>query len=120
MFQAPSQANLPHLHTLLADIPGDVDQVARHLGLSAATLRKYRAQGQAPRAVMLALFWESSWGRRTADAVAFNHAAAHAAQAAGLKRQVKQLRRQVTRLEQELELAHSGHTSANLPIYKIG
>ncbi|WP_276209288.1 hypothetical protein [Comamonas sp. lk] len=38
---------------------------------------------------MFALFWESTWGRMTADAVAFNHAAAHAARAAAYKREIK-------------------------------
>ncbi len=89
MYRAPSQANLPHLLPLLNDVHGNIDQVARHLGIAPATLRKYKAQGQAPRAVMFALFWESTWGRMTADAVAFNHAAAHAARAAAYKREIK-------------------------------
>lgn len=118
MFRAPSQANLPHLHTLLNDIHGDIDQIARHLGISAATLRKYRDQGQAPRSVMLALFWESTWGRMTADAVAFNHAAAHAALAESLKRQNKRLIAQIEQLEAELA-QNDGH-AANAPIFMVG
>lgn len=118
MFRAPSHANLPHLHTLLNDIHGDIDQIARHLGISASTLRKYRAQGQAPRSVMLALFWESTWGRRTADAVAFNHATAHAALAESLKRQNKRLMEQIEKLESELAQTE-GH-AANAPIFRVG
>lgn len=118
MFRAPSQANLPHLHTLLNDIHGDIDQIARHLGISSSTLHKYRAQGQAPRSVMLALFWESTWGRMTADAVAFNHAAAHAALAESLKRQNKRLMEQIELLEAELAQTE-GH-AANAPIYRVG
>jgi hypothetical protein len=57
---------------------------------------------------MLALFWESSWGRRTADAVAFNHAAAHAAQAASLKRANTKLRRQIAQLETALASTECG------------
>ena len=118
MFRAPSQANLPHLHTLLNDIHGDIDQIARYLGISASTLRKYRAQGQAPRSVMLALFWESTWDRMTADAVAFNHAAAHAALAESLKRQNKRLIKQIELLE--AELAQTEGQASNAPIYQIG
>ncbi|GGH61915.1 hypothetical protein GCM10010975_26110 [Comamonas phosphati] len=118
MFRAPSQANLPHISHLLNDIPGNVNQVAKHLGISATTLRKYKAQGQAPRAVMLALFWESTWGRMTADTVAFNHAAAHAAQAAALKRQRKALLRQIQQLESEI--ANQEGRAANSPVFRIG
>ena len=44
------------------------------LGLSESTIRKYRREGQAPRPVMYALFWETPWGRATADANAINDA----------------------------------------------
>ncbi|WP_415797081.1 helix-turn-helix domain-containing protein [Comamonas aquatilis] len=44
MYRAPSQANLPHLLTLLNDVHGNIDQVARHLGISPATLRKYKVR----------------------------------------------------------------------------
>ena len=67
---------------------------------------------------MLALFWESTWGRMTADTVAFNHAAAHAALAESLKRQNKRLMEQIEKLESELAQTE-GH-AANAPIFRVG
>ena len=77
MFRAPSHAKLPNVATLLADIPYTSRQVARHLGLSEATIRRYQRLGQAPRPVMLALFWETRWGRSAADCEAANWGAVH-------------------------------------------
>ncbi|WP_347626275.1 hypothetical protein [Comamonas thiooxydans] len=54
----------------------------------------------------------------TADAVAFNHAAAHAALAESLKRQNKRLMQQIELLEAELAQTE-GH-AANAPIYHFG
>lgn len=67
---------------------------------------------------MLALFLGASWGCMTADAVAFNHAAAHAALAESLKRQNKGLMQQIELLETELAQTE-GH-AANAPIYSVG
>lgn len=67
---------------------------------------------------MLALFWESSWGRRTADAVAFNHATAHTALAVSLKRSNMKLRQQIAQLEAAMTEI-DGH-AANAPIFNIG
>ena len=65
-----------------------------------------------------ALFWESTWGRMTADAVAFNHAAAHAALTESLKRQNKRLMEQIQQLEDELSETESH--AANAPIFRVG
>lgn len=54
----------------------------------------------------------------TADAVAFNHAAAHAALAESLKRQNKRLIEQIELLEAELAQT-IGH-AANAPIFRVG
>lgn len=52
MFHAPSQANLPYLHSLLNDIPGNIDQMARHVDISPIT---------------------GNTQKMTTDAAAFNH-----------------------------------------------
>jgi hypothetical protein len=54
----------------------------------------------------------------TADAVAFNHAAAHAALAESLKRQNKRLMEQIQQLEDELSETESH--AANAPIFRVG
>lgn len=84
MFRAPSHAGLPHFSLMLSDLPATVAQVAKHLDLAPSTLARYRATGQAPRAVMLAMFWETRWGRSAADCEAANWGAIYYQKAAGL------------------------------------
>jgi len=70
MFRTPRQ--LPHWETMLGDVPASPSHVAKHLGLSARTIARYTAAGQAPRPVVLALFWETRWGISTAETTAEN------------------------------------------------
>lgn len=115
MFRAPSRAGLPAFSTLLADLPASPAHIARHLDLSPATLARYAASEQAPRPVMLALFWESRWGRSAADTDAHNAAAAQFQRAAALERENAALRRRLVQLE--LEREHSPVWAANTPFY---
>ena len=122
MFQAPSHAGLPSLAMMLDDIPASPHQIARHLGISIKTLNRYRTTGEAPRAVQLALFWETRWGRSWAHAAAENAARMHASHAATLERSNTALRRQIGRLETELAQAHAqgAPTAANGPLWLVG
>lgn len=61
-FRAPSAARMPPLHFLLADQMELPKRIARHLGVSLRSLQRWRARGDAPRAVCLALWFESRWG----------------------------------------------------------
>lgn len=109
MLRAPTQT--PPLSFLLDDVPARPAQVARHLGLTLRTLERYRAAEQAPRAVMLALFWESRWGVSLADTVAFNGARLALQQVQCLERENAMLRGRIARLER---LGQFG--SANDPV----
>lgn len=111
MFKAPSQ--LPPLSMMLADLGIDQRLIARHLGVTERTLYAWRAAEQAPRAAMLALFWETRWGRSVADTSAFNEMQAHRAHAASLQRQNAALLAIVTQL-QGLQA-----DSANAPILDL-
>lgn len=118
MFRAPSQAGLPPLQYLLADIPATTGQIARHLGIPFDQMAAYHAKEEAPRPVMLALFWESRWGRSAADCEAVNWAAHSHHEAQVLRRENAALRRQIEALE---ELLSQGATqAANTPFYAIG
>jgi ParB-like chromosome segregation protein Spo0J len=92
MFRAPSAAGLPPFSLLLSDLPATPAQVARHLGVSDATMANYRRADQAPRPVMLALFWESRWGRDAADKEAARWAAVQFARARSFEREAARLR----------------------------
>lgn len=121
MFRSPSPAGLPALRTMLADIPATPHQVARQLGISTVTLNKYIKSDQAPQPIMLALFWETRWGRSAADTEAANYGAVYYRQAKGLERENAALRRQMEVLERELSLmAISTSGAANGPIWRVG
>lgn len=109
---------MPSLDQLLADLPATPDQVARHLGISPRTLKDYQRTGNAPRAVLLALFWETRWGRSAADCEAANFAAVQFRRAASAERQIGALLRQIGVLEGELARAGSG--AANGPLWLVG
>lgn len=117
MFRSPRPAQLPHLQSLLDNIPASEHEIARLLDVTVPTLRKYKAKGQAPRTVMLALFWESTWGRQTADVTAANHAAQYFALAQALKRENQKLVNQLLTLERELMQSNAG--AANSPIFRL-
>lgn len=117
MFRAPGPAGLPSFSTMLQDLPGTPAQVARYLGLSARTLQRYAAENQAPRAIMLALFWETRWGRSAADVEAANWAALHFRRAELAERQIVALRRQILMLE---AAAAAAYGAANGPLWLVG
>lgn len=98
MFRAPRQ--LPPLDALLSDLgqPG-ADVIARALGVTSRTVRRWLADGQAPRPAMLALFWESTYGRSQATADAHNAAMWARGEAAALKRENATLAARVAYLE---------------------
>lgn len=118
MFRSPRYASLPHLHTMLDDIPATTEQIAKLLGLTPATIERYRREGQAPRPVMLALFWETKWGRATADCEAVNWAASSHQQAQILKRENARLVKQLLTMETEISKQKDG--AANGPLFQIG
>lgn len=88
---APSFARLPPLDYLLAD-QEPRKQIARHLGVSLRTLQRYQASGNAPRAVYLALWFDSRWGMAALHEQAYNEARHARAWVASLKRECERLR----------------------------
>lgn len=118
MFRAPYPAHLPHFINVLDNVPGSIEQKAKLLDISPSTLRRYRAQGQAPRAIHLALFWESTWGIQYIESIANLRTSTYFAHAQSLERSNKRLLAQIVRLEDELTRSNIG--PANLPVFKIG
>ena len=111
-------AGLPGLNFMLADIPANHRQVARHLGVTEQTLKKYIKAEDAPRAILLALFWETRWGRSAADTEAANYGAVYYRQAMGLKRENDTLRKKMLAMEKELDRLNLD--SANSPFFNVG
>lgn len=117
MFRAPTGAGLPALDTMLNDIHATPAQIARHLGIKESTLATYRRQGGAPLPVLLALFWETRWGRSIADTEAANWAAMHYRQHKTAQRELERMAGIIARLE--AELARTDHGAANSPVYLV-
>jgi hypothetical protein len=111
-FLAPTFARLPPLDFLLADQMEPRQRIARHLGVSLRTLQRYAASGNAPRAVYLALWFESRWGMAALHAQVFNETQHARAWVASLERECEHLRR-VIRAYEDAEL----QPSANAPVY---
>lgn len=117
MFRAPRPASLPGFCQVMADLPATHRQIARHLDVHERTLQRYVAADSAPRAVLLALFWESSWGRMTADAEAAEFGRVHYAFAKSLERRLELQQRQMQSLEEELSRP-SPLRAANAPTWR--
>jgi predicted metal-dependent HD superfamily phosphohydrolase len=90
---------VPPLSFLLADQVEPPRHIARHLGLSLRTLQRYAASGNAPRAIYLALWFESRWGMAALHAQAFNEAQHARAWVASLERECERLRRVIRSYE---------------------
>lgn len=105
------------MRLMTADIPASLDQIAQHLDIAPRTLARYVAADQAPRPVLLALFWETRWGRSAADCEAANYGAAQAGYAHALARENAALRRQINQLE---SLLTNGDSAANRPFFGVG
>ena len=99
MHHTPRQ--LPQLLTMLDNIPASEKEIAKHLGLSLTTLKKYRRNEQAPRPVMLALFWLTSWGMGAIDAELVNRERIASQGLKFAKLEARALRKQVDLLERE-------------------
>lgn len=101
---------------MLDNLPSNDAEIAKFLEISPQTLRKYRLKGQAPRMVMLALFWETVWGQSAANADAMNWGRLQFQENAMLKRQNAKLKGQVLQLEKAL----SGvDRAANSPVFDV-
>ena len=117
MFRAPQKAQFPHLLTMLDNIASTDAEIAKFLEITPQTLRKYRQKGQAPRSVMLALFWETVWGQSAANCHAVNNARLNFTKNVMLQRQIQQMQKQIDRLQTELDKSATG--AANSPVFEV-
>lgn len=111
MFRA---THTPPLSYMLDDIfVRDLKKIAKHLGVTVQTLKKWRANDNAPRAAMLALFYETQWGYSLMYTTAHNGEKCARELADSLQRTNDALRVRIARLE-----ALGNFESANEPIWK--
>ncbi len=95
----PRPSSLPHLQTLVDDIGSPSSKaLAKALGVSERTVRRWMRAGQAPRVVLLALFWVSRWGRSALDVELQHDAMLYRALARSLEKERDDLRHRLQRL----------------------
>jgi hypothetical protein len=105
--------HLPPLDVMLDDLARPLPAVAKGLGVSLRTLQRWRADGAAPRAAMLAIFWATRWGRSEQSTHAHNLAQAHAGQVDCLRRENARLQRELARV-----VAAGDFGAANRPMFR--
>lgn len=94
----PSQ--LPELQHLLHDLgQPSVRELARYFHVSQRTVRRWISTQNAPRAVMIALFWSSSYGLSALDCELYNSFTMHKLLSESLRRQNATLSLRIARLE---------------------
>lgn len=83
----------PPLGLMLADLgnphPRDI---ARSLGVGQSTVRRWISDDDAPRPIMLSLFWLTHWGAQWLDADLFNLYRCHAGLSQSLQRELVLMR----------------------------
>lgn len=62
-FHAPKNIYGPNLLRMFIDELGGVQRVCKHLGVTERTVNRWLSEGRPPRAAVLALYWESKYGR---------------------------------------------------------
>jgi len=83
----------PPLGVMLGDLGNPhPQQVARALGVGERTVRRWIAEDDAPRPVLLSLFWVTRWGAQWLDADLFNLAMAQMGLAQSLARELDALK----------------------------
>lgn len=119
MFVSPER--FPPLAVLLDAIPCSRAALAAHLGITRRTLSRYEASGTAPRAVLVACFGESAYGRSAIACDVARDADTQRGFARSLRDREAHYRRVIAALETEIATAaRSGATAANGPIWNAG
>lgn len=97
MFRA---THTPPLSYLLDDLlTSDHRKIAAHLGVTLKTLERWIVTDDAPRAALLALFYESRWGYSLMETTAYNGHMYERRLRQSLERENAMLRTRIARLE---------------------
>jgi len=113
MFRAPYPAHLPTFNQMCEDLRLPLDKIARYLGVSVRTIKRWKKQ-DAPRAATLALYWESSYGISAMEAQRGNLIACYDALAQMRAREIERLKKIILMLE-----AQRFDEAANAPIINL-
>lgn len=118
MFFAPTGATLPTFHNLLDALGLPDARLAKHLGVSLRTFKRYKATNNPPKVVCIALWVETTNCRRTFDVGLQNEIAHHSMTVRIRDRQIATLEGQIQALEAERAVGEG--YSANSPFFRLG
>ncbi len=107
--RAPSQ--LPSFAALVEDIGATPRAISKFLGVSERTFWAWKSERNPPRAVLLALFWESRWGQSLYETTIDNGRRYHFAHVASLEREIARLKEQIARTSKLSD-------TANAPVFR--
>lgn len=114
MIKRAKRLHLPTFRAMVLDLGNPhARDLGEALGVHPHTVERWRRHDRAPRPVMLALFWLTSWGQSELDCDLHNratHAGAHLAAAVS---EAERLRRELARV-----LAAGDFGSANRPTFQ--
>lgn len=103
--------SLPSFNQILPHLGNPHPRILAHyLRVSERTIYHWKKTDKAPRAVCLALFWESSYGQQTIDCELFNAMQTHKLLSESLGRKVRNLEARIHYLEK-----NGTFDSANAP-----
>lgn len=90
---------LPPLDVLLEDLfRPHPTELAKALGVGERTVRRWIAENEAPRPVLLALFWLSRWGMQWMDADLYNEAQLHFSMNRCQAAEMREMRKRMDRM----------------------
>lgn len=93
-------SHTPPLSWMLDDLTTrNPAKIAQHLDISVKTLERWKAADTAPRTALLAVFFETQWGKSLVHTTAHNGEMYARAQVQGLERENAMLRARIARLE---------------------
>lgn len=116
LFHIPTHRELPQLREILANLGNPSSRaIAQALGLSERSIRAYRKRGSAPRPVMIALFWVTTWGHARINVDMHNECTQAHQLARALRSENETLKLMVEQLAK-----HRNDRCANDPITRDG
>lgn len=108
--------HLPSWADLLEDIGNPApDKLAKAMGVTVRSIRRWKAAGKAPLPVMLALYWVTRWGQSEASTRADWTLEVHRQLAEALKRDNDELRAQLAAIGQISDFGSANDPSPAVP-----
>lgn len=91
-------------------------RIAKALGVTERTVKKWIREDIAPRPVMLSLYWLTGWGQSAVHCEAHNAAVMHAGMVGCLRREIALLNARLDRLGRIADFGAANDPAPNVPL----